>query len=312
MLARILPFLLAMVMISPPGACAQTAPDHPGAAGRIKLPATPVEVTMGHWGGRPVVEARINGQGPFKLLIDTGTTYAAIVDDALVTKLKLPVAGSTRLPGEETDVDVLEIATLAIGDAEFSSVRGIRATDAGVAFLAGEGIRGILGLRLFQDCLLTLDFPKRHVRLESGELPAPDGETVEYSADEKNDYGVTVTLSLAGVPVKAHLDTGSPALVTMLNKLQEKLPLKGKPQVVGRARTPQGEAEVRSATLAGVLRLGQHEWTNPRINFADLGPMVEHDAGNIGSRLLREFAVTLDQKNHRVRFRRGGSDRESP
>jgi len=157
---------------------------------------------------------------------------------------------------------------------------------------------------LFKGCLLTLDFPGRRVSFESSELPQPDGETIAYSADEEHDYGVTVTLSLAGIPVKAHLDTGSPALVTLLNKLQKKLPLKGKPHVVGMARTPQGEAEVRMAVLDGVLKLGKHDWTRPRIDFADLGPMLEYDAGNIGSRLLKEFAVTIDQKNHRVRFRR--------
>ncbi|MHC4698254.1 MAG: hypothetical protein ACYTFA_16095, partial [Planctomycetota bacterium] len=91
--------------------------------------------------------------------------------------------------------------------------------------------------------------------------------------------------------------------------LQKKLPLTAKPRVVGIARTPQGEAEVRSAKLDGTLKLGKHEWAEPRIDFADLGPMLDFDAGNIGSRLLKGFAVTVDQKNHRVRFRRGGSDR---
>jgi hypothetical protein len=63
----------------------------------------------------------------------------------------------------------------------------------------------------------------------------------------------------------------------------------------------------RTATLDGTLKLGQHEWTKPRIDFADLGPMLDYDAGNIGSGLPKDFAVTVDQKNHRVRFRRGGS-----
>ena len=74
----------------------------------------------------------------------------------------------------------------------------------------GREIVGILGLPLFRDCLLTLDFPEQRVRFESDELPLPDGETIEYSADATHDYGVTVTVQLAGLPVKVHLDTGSP------------------------------------------------------------------------------------------------------
>jgi hypothetical protein len=286
---------------------AGTEPVQAGGSIRTTLHTTSVSVPMDNWGGRPVVEARINGKGPFKLLIDTGTSFPVVLDEALIRELRLPAAGTTRPQGEAEDLEIVDVRTLAIGDAEFSSIQGIRSTSGGCVSMTGEGIQGILGLPLFEGCLLTLDFPERRVRFESGGLPRPDGETVEYSADEEHDYGVTVTLSAAGVPVKAHLDTGSPALVTLLNKLQKKLPLKGKPQVVGMARTPQGEAEVRSAVLDGVLKLGKHEWAEPRFDFADLGPMLDYDAGNIGSGLLKDFAVTVDQKNHRVRFRRGGS-----
>ncbi len=304
---RTVTLLLPLLAISNPIVYAETEPVRAHAPIRTTLPTTTVSVPMNNWGGRPVVEARINGKGPFKLLIDTGTSFPAVLDDALVSKLELPARGTTQPRGEAEELEIVEVGILTIGDAEFSSTQGIRSTDGACASLTGEGIHGILGLPLFEGCLLTLDFPERRVRFESGELPQPDGETIEYSADKEHDYGVTVTLSVAGVPGKAHLDTGSPALITLLNKFQEKLPLKGKPRLVGMARTPQGEAQVRSAVLDGVLKLGKHEWASPRINFADLGPMLDYDAGNVGSRLLNEFAVTVDQKNHRVRFRRAGS-----
>ncbi|UCC32579.1 MAG: retropepsin-like domain-containing protein [Phycisphaerales bacterium] len=304
---RTVTLLLPLFTISNTAVRAETEPVRVDAPVRTTLHTTTVSVPMDNWGGRPVVEARINGKGPFKLLIDTGTSFPAVLDDALVNKLKLPATGTTRPRGEAEDLEIVDVGTLTIGDAEFSSIQGIRSTSGGCVSMTGEGIRGILGLPLFERCLFTLDFPGRRVSFESGDLPRPDGETIEYSTDVEHDYGVTVTLSVAGVPAKAHLDTGSPALVTLLNKFQKKLPLKGKPHVVGMARTPQGEAEVRSAVLDGVLKLGKHEWAKPRIDFADLGPMLDYDAGNIGSRLLGDFAVTVDQKNHRVRFRRGGS-----
>ena len=287
---------------------AQTTSVDTSGPQRTELHKPTVSVPMDDWGGRPVVEARINGKGPFKLLIDTGTTFPAVLNDALVRKLKLAASGDAEALAEGDELESVEVDTLMIGDAEFSSFNALRSDAGGCIPSGSHGIVGILGLPLFEDCLLTLDFPKRQVRFESGKLPSPDGETVEYSVDEEHDYGVTVTVSLAGVPVKAHLDTGSPAFVTVLNKLQKELPLKGKPHVVGIARTPQGKAEVRSAVLDGVVKLGKHEWSGPRIDFADLGPMLEHDAGNIGSRLLREFAVTVDQKNRRARFRRGGCE----
>ncbi len=301
-----LPFVLVLFSLSP--TTAQTPSADTSGPKRTELQKPIVSVPMGHWQSRPVVEARINGQGPFKLLIDTGTTFPAVINDSLATKLKLATLKTAPLPGETEELETVEIGTLTIGDAEFSSFPAIRSDIGGIMPSDSHGIVGILGLPLFKDCLLTLDFPEQRVCFESSQLPEPDGETVEYSADVNHDYGVTVTLSIAGLPVKAHLDTGSPAFVTVLNKLDKKLPLRGEPQVVGMARTPHGEAKVRSAELEGVLKLGKHEWAKPRLDFADLGPMLTYDAGNIGSRLLREFSITLDQKNHRVRFRRQRND----
>jgi hypothetical protein len=140
-----------------------------------------------------------------------------------------------------------------------------------------------------------------------GELSPADGEILEYSPDEGCDFGITIELSVAGTAVKAHLDSGSPGFVTLLNKWQDKLPLTGKSAMVGLARTADGETEIRLATLDGNVKIGAHEFVKPKIEFADLGPMVEYDCGNVGYRLLKDFAVTVDQKNLRLRLHRVGT-----
>ena len=177
---------------------AQTTPERAPGPQRTELHKPTVSVSMDDWGGRPVVEARINGQGPFKLLIDTGTTFPAVLNNALVKNLKLAESGTRKLQTEDETLETVEIGTLAIGEAEFSSFPAICSDVGGCVPSDSHRIVGIIGLPLFQDCLLTLDFPKRRVRLESGTLPPPDGETIEYSGEERHDYGVTVTLSAAG------------------------------------------------------------------------------------------------------------------
>lgn len=286
---------------------AQTATAKTESPQRTGLAKPIVSVPMDNWGGRPVVQAKINGRGPFKLLLDTGTTAAAVLDSELLKKLDIPATGKAPTPGSIGEDDLVEVDTITIGDAEFSKVK-VRRMDFGGFMPPGRaGPEGILGLPLFEHCLLTLDYPGSRVIFESGQLPPAKGEIIEYSPDRKRDFGVTIRLSVAGVNVKAHVDTGSPGFVTLLNKMQEKLPLTGKSRVIGLARTPQGEAEIRLATLDGIVKIGPHEFANPKIEFADLGPMVEHDCGNVGYRLLKDFAITLDQKNRRLRLRRAGA-----
>ena len=311
MFVRVLWITPLITMFLSPLILADTAPPVNSAPQSTRLHQSIVTVPMEMWGGRPVVHAKINGQGPFKLLLDTGTTLAAVLDESLVKKLEIPTTREAPALGSAVEDQPVEIDTIAIGDAEFSKVLAIQADFSGFMPAGTETYAGILGLPLFENCLLTLDYPGRRVIFESGGLPEVGGETIPYSPDRERDFGVTISLSVAGVDVKAHVDTGSPGFATFLNKMQEKLPLVGKPRVVGMARTPMGNAQVRTAQLDGNVKIGVHEFTKPRIDFADLGPMVEHDCGNVGYRLLKDFAITLDQKNRRLRLRRG-SGAEAP
>ena len=301
---RITSIALFFIAASPLPACA----DPQNTASETSLGTTlhqaVVTVPMDNWGGRPLVHTRVNGKGPFRLLLDTGTTFAAVLSEDLLEELEVPRSGPAPTMGTMGEDDVVELETIVMGDAEFSKIRVGRADFSGFMPPGPATPVGILGLSLFKDCLLTLDYPNRTVVFESGELPPAGDDTIEYSSEEDHDYGITIALSVAGKRTKVHLDTGSPGFLTLLTKMQEKLPLVDKPRVIGMARTPQGNAEIRMATLDGTVTLGPHEFVRPRIKFADLGPMVEHDCGNIGYRLLKDFAVTLDQKNGRVRLRR--------
>ena len=134
----------------------------------------------------------------------------------------------------------------------------------------------------------------------------------------KDDPCPAIAASVGGVAVRVHIDSGSPGFITLLNKTQKQLPLEGEPKLVGRARTPDGSADVRAGKLKGTLKIGPFEYEDPQVNFADLGPMVRFDAGNIGYQFLKDFAITLDQKNHRVRLQQakqgdtGTAEEETP
>ena len=57
--------------------------------------------------------------------------------------------------------------------------------------------------------------------------------------------------------------------------------------------------EIKEARLSDSIKLGRFEFTQPTITFPALS-----DEGNIGSKILREFALTFDQKNRRVKLER--------
>lgn len=259
-----------------------------------------VDVPMLFRGPVPAVEVMVNEQGPFLFAIDTGGAGMARVDSSLVERLKLEKAGQVQ--GSDgsgrgaVSMDVFELDSVALGGVQFKGVRAASRNYNTSPSL--PKIDGILGFNLFAEYLLTLDFPAKRVRLERGELSKADGADV---LSFENPRGVPVVELSVGVhKVKAHIDSGNAVGGFILpTTLVEKLELASAPVVVGKARTVSSEVEIKEARLKESIRLGRFEYAGATVVF----PALSEDA-NIGSKVLREFALTFDQKNRRVALKR--------
>jgi hypothetical protein len=104
-------------------------------------------------------------------------------------------------------------------------------------------------------------------------------------------------VSLGGVEVPTHLDTGSGGFYSVPKKYLEQLKFKGPLQEVGHARTVNTEMVLKGAELDGALAIGQFRYENPFVIVSDELPM-----GNFGSRALAPFAITFDQRAQTMRF----------
>ena len=111
-----------------------------------------------------------------------------------------------------------------------------------------------------------------------------------------------VPITLNDLKLKVDLDSGSAAGITLPQKYADILRLKSKPVAARKEKTVDGELKVSAATLDGVAKLGQFSISNPQIRFVEGIPF-----GNIGYEILRQFAVTLDTKNRRIRLERSST-----
>ena len=112
------------------------------------------------------------------------------------------------------------------------------------------------------------------------------------------DHGVpAVEIVVNGQPTRVHIDSGSPAMVSLPLSAAKSLPLAEEPRVVGHGRTADGDFDVYAAPLNGEVRVGAIVLTNPRLDFVDVFPV-----GNIGYRFLKDLVITFDPASHRVSF----------
>jgi hypothetical protein len=256
--------------------CAQTA---------IEVPEGGTSVAMQDVGGRPLVELRINGKGPYLFILDTGASHTVIAADVI----------------EELGLKGGRIEELRLSDAAMHNVPFLPFP--GLSGLGGDRPpRGVLSAAAFPGYLLTLDYPARKILLRAGELPAADQRRVfQY---ETNDFLPKVPIRLQGRVHWVHVDSASPGGLMLPRRFLEELKLSSMPVNAGRARTVAGEFPLTAAMLEGTIELGEYSLDVGRVIFSDVRPGPAPGPGNLGYEVLRQFAVTMDSKNRRMRFER--------
>jgi hypothetical protein len=259
------------------------------------LPAQPVVVPMTFHEAQPVMEVKLNGQGPFKFLFDTGAGGHGRISNELANKLGLKEAGEV-VAGDPSGhnrqtIKTVAVDSLSIGEAEFRGLELMRRENRKVVDQQ-RGIDGILGFGLFGDCLITLDYPGKRFIIQKGQLSP--GESMPF----RDENGVPeITINVGGVDVGADVDSGSMGRLAIPQSVAQKLKFKREPKVVGKAATGFNEFEIREAPLDGVIQLGDQTLKDASLEIFDIFPRA-----NIGGQFLRNYAVAIDLPNKRIRF----------
>jgi hypothetical protein len=257
----------------------------------------------------PVVEVKLNHQGPFWFMIDTGAGMQADVDISVAQRLNLRANGRV-LNGDPSGVNDREVSTATIDSVTIGSGRTERD---GVEFRKVTAVvrqhritkdypdvDGILGFALFTEYLLTLDYPAMQVRLARGVLP-PANRTDILNFEIENRIPV-IELGIGRIHVRAHVDSGNFVAGFILpEEIVGQLQLLSTPVTVGSARSVSNRIELKQVQLRDTIRLGSFDFPQPVIQFPALSDT------NVGFKVLREFAVTFDQKNQRMKLERGAT-----
>jgi predicted aspartyl protease len=255
-----------------------------------------IDVPLLWVGKKPVIEAKIEGQGPFSFFFDTGA-QGAVIDEALAKDLKLPVVGEGKVasPGGKGIPSKQVRFNADIGGTKLADLTAM-SFDRSKLFPDPKSPRGVLSAKMFSGHLLTLDFAKNRLTVRPGELPEADGKTI-FKCDN-NEPIPTIWISLGGKEVEVCVDTGAPGGLSLPFAVAERLPLDGKPVEIGRGRRVDREIVIYGAKLKGQARIGSLVLENPELRLEE----SKFERGILGMEILRKFDVTYDAKNGRLRL----------
>ncbi len=269
------------------------AAGHPYTPGDTLLSEDPVLLPTRMWGGYFLVDAELEGQG-YTFMLDTGAD-CMLVSPAIARRLShLVRATRSTVRSANGDVaevsQVLQVESLHVGPVELRDFAALVMEVGQLSDALGTHIDGVVGLPLFADCLLTLDYPSQLAWLARGELdPVDRREVLALNPDGVGE----IDAPLGDRTVTFKIDSGFSREIG--------LPIPGNrdflygPRTGSEIVTITGTHRQQEGVLADTLRLGHHTFYFPRVAINGGDP-------KLGSSILRHFAVTFDQQNHRVQF----------
>ena len=274
---------------------------------------------------RMTIPVRLNGQGPFNFVVDTGATRTVVCTE-LAAQLELPNSGLAEIHGI-AGAEVHPTVLIGLLQADAVGTRAIRAPTLPRARL---GCDGLLGVDVLRGRLLTLDFLRRRLRigparrqddtrtpfdLRHDAVGSDDdlGTPVIVPAQYRFGQLIIVAADVLGHPVKAFLDSGSQSTVGNVRLNQVSMTAANPHAPVA----PRLQTQVLSATGQTAsgdvgrlppLRIGGLTITGLNVVFADLHvfdlwQLQRTPAILIGIDVMRRFsALQLDYAARQVLF----------
>ena len=252
---------------------------------------------------RMVVPIRVNGQGPYRFVVDSGAD-TSVIGQRRARALGLPAGTPVTLHGTTASsvVDRVRVAALDLGQ---STIRDLELPALQERDLGAEGLIGIDAL---VEQRLMLDFDAHLVRIEDAHRPAQrmDGEIVVVARRRRGQLILTQARA-NGKPVDAVIDTGSEITIGNL-ALRDQLLRRHTAFTNVKATGVTGVTVDLQIAQVAELRLGPVLLQDVPIAFADVPPfavfgLAERPALLLGTDLMATFRrVSLDFRARKVRF----------
>lgn len=250
---------------------------------------------------RMTVPVVVQGSGPYRFLIDTGS-QRTVISTAVASQLSLLPGPGVRVVGI---AGVNDVATAHVDEITFGqqSVAGLT-----VPLLNDRhmGADGIIGTDSLQDQRVVFDFARETITIGTPrELGRTSGYEIVVRARRRSGRLIMTDALIDGVRTDVIVDTGAQGTI---GNLALHRALRGKAAGSGSLTSATGQVMQADFRIAGELRLGNLQIGNVLIAFADSPAFAElklHDKPAIflGMHEMRAFKrIAVDFATRKVFF----------
>jgi predicted aspartyl protease len=274
-----------------------------------------IEVPFAFEHNQIILQVRVNGKGPYSMLLDTGTNPSAVdLATAREMGLKISTAGFPG-SGGGTDINLAyltEFPLIEMGGVVARNIPALAVDLSKPSKRLGRPLHGVLGYTILKNRIVQIDYPKLAVRFYASS-PFPKSDMQQNNASRMAlpfrfvDRVPVIDVYANGKKIAAVIDTGSSQTLSLKPNAISKLGLQ---EEVTRAEPDtsvgyNGQSEVRKGRI-NRLSVGKITLEMPSVTFFMKG--TGHDdsssEGGIGNPFLKAFVVTFDYRSKTVTIER--------
>lgn len=286
-----------LILLSPllvAGTSSEGAPSFTRISGPVAIAA---EIT----GHAMFVSVRVNGHGPFRVLVDTGCSISVVSPDlaeavgAVVPDLDDDTGSIVALNGlgDPTALSRVVLASIELGGVRFEGVSALVSDSfERLSEVEGRRVDGALGFSLFARLFLGLDYPNQRLLLSEqwpANLPAV---RASLPVIEHADVPF-VQVQIQGKSVEAMIDSGANQGLQLPVKLAPLFQWKVQPRAGSLVAVFGGGGRDEIGRLSGSLAIGEVEQIEPTA-------IVSTGSASLGLRSLERFCVVFHQAENRM------------
>jgi hypothetical protein len=260
--------------------------------------------------GEIILNVRINGLGPFPMLVDSGAPNSLTPEAAALLGVEIEPAQSLADSGDHLVatgrawIDIMRIGDVEMVDQPVAILAlPLEITNRGSA----PPLAGVIGYEAFQRFVVRLDYERKILALSASAEFNYSGNGVELPV--KFDGAIPVVTAAAdGIPGFFAIDTGSVGAISLRREFVDAHNIE--------TRHPTS-IRIKSIGATGpyetlLTRLDRFEIAESRIEApatrfpsqAITAPKPAGFVGTVGFEILRQFAITFDYPREKVWFER--------
>ncbi len=261
----------------------------------------------------PIIKVKINGQGPFLFMFDTGFTES-VISKSLAQKLKLPIQETIKkavaTPSQVVNVfeDTLLAQKIEIGDIIIKNYGLCSSSfyEDDLSQFENMHIDGVLSASVFYGKLITLDYKNEQIHVQKGALNAEDSNVISWL---KHSITPVIQGKIKFNKLKKDemqhflLDTGDAAYVYVSTcKIPEMKKFENQEILLNKDMYDKSH-QTSLAELYGDIIISQSViLKSPYITFSGLH--CNQPQGRLGRKFFESYQVTLDQKSNLIKIKR--------